>query len=136
MADQRPSGEIQVLILDLLKEQRSDMKSIAANTQATALDIAEIKGDLRVGKQVMDDHTERIKALENARPCLAKIKDDESSDDYRPSSTKRKAVKPAAEADTETLKGKRKPQDYGLWIKIGLLIGAAAAGAMAGKAVP
>ncbi len=134
MADQRPSGEIQVLILDLLKEQRSDMKSIAANTQATALDIAEIKGDLRVGKQVMDDHTERIKALENARPCLAKIKDDESSDDYRPSSTKRKAVR--AEADTETLKVKRKPQDYGLWIKIGLLIGAAAAGAMAGKAVP
>jgi hypothetical protein len=137
MADDggRPtSGEINVLILDLLREQRADVKAVAATTQATAVAVAGINGKLEVGEQRMDDHQRRLEQLERSK---RRPDDDDSGTDYRPSSTKRKAVRPAAEAETETLTVKKKPaQDYSTWIKIGLLIGAVIAGAMAGKAVP
>jgi hypothetical protein len=118
--DERPSGEINILILQRITE-------VAQKVEAVANGQAELKSDMRVqfndGKHRMDGLEERIDHLEE-NGCQ-KGRGDDDSDWSKPAKHKR-PERSQRDVPTEPIS---KKLDMNTWIKIGWVIGAAVAGA-------
>lgn len=130
---ERPSGEINTLILQRVTEVASKVESVATGQ-------AELKLSMQLsfqeGKHRMDGLAQRIETLEKEKNGCQKGQSDEDSDWSKPAKHKHRAVdqrevqtdrtaKPAFKLDMPTL------------IKVGMLIGAVLAGyAAAGKVGP
>lgn len=116
MSDSKTSGEI---VVGLLQEVRADCKTLTAG-QAT------IQRTLDAGERRMDDLDKRLSAVEKTgcqrlgQHQQAVQKTDDDSDWSKPAKHKNQR-----EIKTEPI---TKKLDMGLWVKIGWIVGAAAAG--------
>jgi hypothetical protein len=130
MADRpsQTSGEVQVLMLALLKENRDDTKTmiadlatIKAESSATKDTVAEVQTQLAAGALKFHDHDSRLRVLESRAPTPMAI-----------------PVQPAEPAtDRHTRRGALRIQlpDAATMVKIGALIGALIVGIFGGKAL-
>jgi hypothetical protein len=120
----RPSGEINVLILQRITEVASKVEAVAngQNDLKTSMMI-----QFNDGKHRMDGIDQRIDTLEK-NGCNKGQKSDEDSDWSKPAKHQQKH---RSQRDVPTEPIPRKPADLALWIKYGAMIGAAVAGAYA-----
>lgn len=126
MPENQTSGEVNSIILGLVKENREDTKEILKQQAVTNAVLAQHVDRLSDGDRRMDGFEREVATLK------AKLRQHapESHTDYLP--TVAQPTRPKAEATT--MMSRR--LDSGLLIKIGLLAGAAAAGWAGARAVP
>jgi hypothetical protein len=113
----KDSGEVQVLVLKLLEENRADNKTLLAGQATLNANVGEVKAQLITGHDRMNRFESRLEAVEKREPTPPPRRNDQR------------------DIQTDVI---RKPTklDLAMWVKIGTLIGAALAGVLASKAVP
>jgi hypothetical protein len=110
------SGEVQVLVLKLLEENRADNKTLLAGQATLNANVGEVKAQLASGGERMTRIESRLEAVEKREPTPPPRRNDQR------------------DIQTDVI---RKPKlDPALLVKIGMLIGAIIAGFLASKAVP